>query len=1834
MDPIDIERTGIAPISPRPKHAEGSLIPGQGFGQYRVVRMLGRGGMGEVYEVEHVTLSKRFAIKLLPADFAARPDALERFRQEAKVTANLEHPNIVRVDDFGETNGRYWLRMELVQGVEIDAGGGTTDRAVSLQELAAAYGGKLPQAMLLRVLTHVAMGLDYAHRRGVVHRDLKPGNILIETGQTEGADESECDWLTAKIADFGLVRLIGEEWLRNRAELSVKQSMSVGDMRTMAGPGDSEGSSTRSLLGTYEYMSPEQKRGSDVDARSDIYALGLMTYRLLTGRNLGLKSPSQIDPSLSPAWDELVASATEEQINERMPSAGAFFVALKKVAEDLKQRPTDAAGVPALPRGQSATASSGPVGKKKTGLIIGLVIGIVFAAAALTIGLIRTSRSMRETSSSGVTTVAQISTTSIAPPAERTATKSATLVPPKSNPPAELKALPEKIEFDEPAAVKATPAPTQTAGLIGKALCLNGKGGYVNIPHRTLLSTASYTVMAWINTTDAGVGRRRIISQQGHAFGNWVLALNNNQMEFGCATANVLEPHGPTLNDGAWHMVAGVRDAANKVLRWNVDGVDVFTFPSAATEVDVIADQDVYIGKVFNNPEYFSGAIDEVRIFNTPLTAKTLHGLYTNTMALSANGAPASPSGPKGEVLHYTFDNDDPVSGTVHDDSPNRNDGNLHPPFSYTEPAVAKRSSSQQDLQACWPFDGDAEDTSGHGNFGKLHNVTAVPDRFENASGALRFDGKSAFIEIPNAPSLDLVDDFSISLWLNVPADAHQNSILVSKHANGANQDGSWHIMLNKSAEEARLLVGPPFAATAEAAIRSAPLALSGWTHVVIAYDHTKAECRFYCNGVLNQTDRQALTPGRNSWNLMVGGEHLPVGIANQESRADLHTLFQGDMDDLRILSKALSAEEVRAIFNAGNASREAAVITPDMLTKGLVACWPFDGNAKDVSGNGHDGTPHNVAVAPDRFGTPKKACRFNGKTSYIEVPHSDALCLTSDFSIALWLKLPSSSSQYHVLSKHTFGRDNDGSWLLAYGYDGKSAGIYFNPPCGIPTEMPRTAAFDIAGWKHFVLTYDSKRKDWKTYLDGKLSLSGNCALLFSRTEFPFLIGGTSRGTGLDTASMFGGDMDDLRIYNRVLSEQEADALFRTEDASITNPLNTNGSWRLLKMDSRRAWCTSTLLHDGTVLVAGGYGANGDDHLASCSIFDPATETSRPTGSFHSPRHLFTATLLNDGRVLVVGGYNRSSQWLADAEIYDPVTGQWKVVPPKFKHGILHRATLLPDGRVFVLGGAIGSGQHSGQAETFDPLTDTWTPSRQKFVPRASFASLVLPDGKIFIASGGGSAEAVASALIYDPITDTAQSLPNLPSTIEYDSCLLLPDQRILLFDVMGNISDCLVGDPKSGSWSRAASLSGPRALCAKLSLSNGSALLAGGSAVGQTGSPLDTAEYFDLAKQSWIAFPRMNQARCQVHSIVRLRDGRIAIFGGSDGHAGLDTCEIYTSGPVAKAETATGPTSFDIGTVWEETEGTYSGVWVRRQNSNFFDATWTRGSEVVRGVIEFKSYNAGIVTLIRDGHQVYRGYLAPDGLTIARGQLDNSAESWSAVIQTGGAMRTRPPLVPSEDLLLHYGFYKQSTSTVEDLSGNNHAGSIHGPKWISYGASRGAYEFDGDDDYVDINSGNDISRSIGTGDFTVSVWLETKKQKHLTGYILEQHTQGAPWTGIYLNVDTQASKVRFRVSESGSSASCVAFDSGKIEGDGKIHCIMALRQGGVLRLYLDGHLEDEKKAPLTSLDARFAAGLRIGTHSEQVGRDMDFRGIIYQLTIHKRALSDAEIKRMSKLQA
>ncbi len=215
------------------------LAPGDVFAGYTVVRLLGAGGMGEVYLAEHPRLPRKDALKVLPAELTADREYHERFNREADVVANLWHPHIVSVHDRGEYLGQLWLSMDYVEG---------TDAAKLLQ---GRRGRGLPPDDVVRIVTAVADALDYAHEQGLLHRDVKPSNILLSQADT-GRQR-------IMLADFGIARMVD----------------------------DSDGlTATDMTVGTVAYAAPEQLLGEAIDGRADQYALAATAFHLLTGQQL------------------------------------------------------------------------------------------------------------------------------------------------------------------------------------------------------------------------------------------------------------------------------------------------------------------------------------------------------------------------------------------------------------------------------------------------------------------------------------------------------------------------------------------------------------------------------------------------------------------------------------------------------------------------------------------------------------------------------------------------------------------------------------------------------------------------------------------------------------------------------------------------------------------------------------------------------------------------------------------------------------------------------------------------------------------------------------------------------------------------------------------------------------------------------------------------------------------------------------------------------------------------------------------------------------------------------------------------------------------------------------------------------------------------------------------------------------------------------------------------------------------------------------------------------------------------------------------------------------
>jgi serine/threonine-protein kinase len=287
-------------------------------GRYKVLEKLGEGGMGAVYKVEHVRMGKIAALKLLRPDHAVDKSLKGRFLQEARVVARLSHPNTVQVFDSGELeDGSLFITMEYVPG---------KDLAWQLRAH-----GALSENKAISIGIQVLNSLQEAHEAGIVHRDIKPANVMVVRRRRGGEDQ-------VKLLDFGIAKLLEAEGRK---------------------------SITGDFVGTPAYMSPEQIRGEDVDARSDLYSLGALLFELVTGRQL-FEGPTPISiitqhteaqvpriaavsPSVqvSPAFEAVLRKALSKKVADRYADAEAMRGALEALRRELGSTPNDFTPVPA-----------------------------------------------------------------------------------------------------------------------------------------------------------------------------------------------------------------------------------------------------------------------------------------------------------------------------------------------------------------------------------------------------------------------------------------------------------------------------------------------------------------------------------------------------------------------------------------------------------------------------------------------------------------------------------------------------------------------------------------------------------------------------------------------------------------------------------------------------------------------------------------------------------------------------------------------------------------------------------------------------------------------------------------------------------------------------------------------------------------------------------------------------------------------------------------------------------------------------------------------------------------------------------------------------------------------------------------------------------------------------------------------------------------------------------------------------------------------------------------------------------------------------------------------
>jgi len=472
------------------------------------------------------------------------------------------------------------------------------------------------------------------------------------------------------------------------------------------------------------------------------------------------------------------------------------------------------------------------------------------------------------------------------------------------------------------------------------------------------------------------------------------------------------------------------------------------------------------IGKAVNEHEggeYFKGSIDDIRIYNRALDTSEINLLYS------------------------------------------------------TEAKIDLKSG----LVAYYPFNGNANDSSGNGNNGIVSGAVLTTDRFGKSNAAYDFNGSNSFIDITNKFYNNGWDSSSISLWFKPKVDTNAlgqgMTLLNTAPHNGegigfsynkskriyhwkGNANGVWDIFQNRQ-------------------FKTIPISTGIWHNMMIV--KKGLNYTYYVNGKQDTSFNISTAPQKVLCSLRIGA--ITNGAANSE-------IFNGAIDDIRIYNRALDTSEVNQLYNT-----EAKID----LKNGLVAYYPFTGNANDSSGYGNNGTVNGATLTTDRFNISNNAYSFNGTNNFILVKNTNSISVQSKFSVSVWVLMNGGGCNPRVFEINqnlnscggytlaVNGTSNASRTIHIAGYGSCDSAIYFNPTETIPSLQ----------WNHILYTVDGETGVGKFYLNGKLIQTKNGSKIptFSYNNNDLTIGNINSGR----CDWWGGKIDDLRIYSRILSDNE-----------------------------------------------------------------------------------------------------------------------------------------------------------------------------------------------------------------------------------------------------------------------------------------------------------------------------------------------------------------------------------------------------------------------------------------------------------------------------------------------------------------------------------------------------------------------------------------------------------------------------------------------------------------------------------------------------------------------
>jgi len=439
---------------------------------------------------------------------------------------------------------------------------------------------------------------------------------------------------------------------------------------------------------------------------------------------------------------------------------------------------------------------------------------------------------------------------------------------------------------------------------------------------------------------------------------------------------------------------------------------------------------------------------------------------------------------------------------------------------------VAFPSIPTNGLVAYYPFNGNANDVSGKGNNGKVYGAILTTDRFGNSNKAYSFNGTSSYISVPASTSLNTqnVTATSICGWFSCPSTGTPGGFIVRHGTTGTGGGIGEEVWFN-SLNDLKMTMQNWWAnQTPFFGVKSNVMSLNQWHFFTTVYDYANNKEYFYIDGALFGTYSSVLHKSTNP-------------ILNIGRNTNVTSYFNGKIDDIRIYNRVLTSSEILAIYNES------------LPTSGMVAYYPFNGNANDLSGNANNGTVYGASLTTDRFGNSNQAYSFNGINNTIDVPNSGTLDFSSDqFSFSFWMRIsayPVNGTGSEFINKYSGIGATDKGFMLVLDSNGNQF-IYryadASTTGGWGIESLSYSYFPSLGtWLHIVVTTNSGYD--KLYLNGNLVSSNT-------TKHNFNIGANTAilrfggNTPQNPGPYFNGSLDDIRIYNRPLTTAEVTALY------------------------------------------------------------------------------------------------------------------------------------------------------------------------------------------------------------------------------------------------------------------------------------------------------------------------------------------------------------------------------------------------------------------------------------------------------------------------------------------------------------------------------------------------------------------------------------------------------------------------------------------------------------------------------------------------------------------